>query len=348
MLHATNTHRIGFEKRRRYDAHMTLFAIVLALLLEQARPLNTQTPVYEGVRAWTRWVSRMLDAGQHPYAWVTWLVAVLVPALLAWVVYAVFSTISVVLGFAWMVGVLYLTLGFRQFSFHFTNVRVALESGDERGAREALREWTQDDSQDLSKDGILRQTVTHGVLSAHRHVFGVVVCFVLLAWVGLGPAGAVVYRLAQHVMRRWQDEAINGPSPALQAVAQRAWCALDWLPCRITAMAFAVVGHFEEAVANWRQESGQPGCSNDSVLLAAAAGAMNVRLAPAGLNAAATPVQEPYVVDMAVGGETAQSDANTAVQSLKLAHLSTLVGLVWRSVVLVLVLLLLGTLARFW
>jgi hypothetical protein len=51
---------------------------------------------------------------------------------------------------------------------------------------------------------------------------------------------------------------------------------------------------------------------------------------------------------MAVGGETAQSDANTAVQSLKLAHLSTLVGLVWRSVVLVLVLLLLGTLARFW
>jgi adenosylcobinamide-phosphate synthase len=348
MLHATNTHRIGFEKRRRYDAHMTLFAIVLALLLEQARPLNTQTPVYEGVRAWTRWVSRMLDAGQQPYAWVTWLVAVLVPAVLAWLLYAAFHAISVVLGFAWMVGVLYLTLGFRQFSFHFTNVRVALESGDERGAREALREWTQDDTQDLSKDGVLRQTLTQGVLSAHRHVFGVVVCFVLLAGLGLGPAGAVVYRLAQHVVRRWQDDAHNGPSPALKAVAQRAWCVLDWLPSRITGMAFAVVGHFEEAVANWRQESGQPGCSNDSVLLAAAAGAMNVRLAPAELDAAPTPTQEPQVVDMAVGGDASQPDVGVAAQGLKLAHLSTLVGLVWRSVVLVLVLLLLGTLARFW
>ena len=90
---------------------MTFFAIVFALLLEQARPLNTQTPVYEGVRAWTRWVSRMLDAGQHRYAWVTWVAAVVVPAALSWAVYALFSAMSVVLGFAWLVVVLYFTLG---------------------------------------------------------------------------------------------------------------------------------------------------------------------------------------------------------------------------------------------
>lgn len=324
---------------------MTLIAIVLALLLEQARPLNSQTPVYEGTRAWTRWIRRMLDAGQQPFAWVTWLVAVLLPALISVLVFWLLSAVSVVLGFAWLVGVLYLTLGFRQFSFHFTNVRVALESGDERGAREALGAWTQEDSTDLSKDGILRQTLTHGVLSAHRHVFGVVVCFVLLAWAGLGPAGAVVYRLAQHVMRRWQDDDLNGPSPALQTVAQRAWCFLDWLPSRITSMAFAVVGHFEEAVANWRQESSQPGCSNETVLLAAAAGAMNVRLAPAGIDSANPPL-EPHVVDMLVDSEAPDSAQNAP--SLKLAHLSTLVGLVWRAVLLLLVLLLLGTLARFW
>ena len=108
---------------------MTFFAIVFALLLEQARPLSTQTPVYEGVRAWTRWVSRMLDAGQHRYAWVTWVAAVVVPAALSWAVYALLDSMSVVLGFAWLVTVLYFTLGFRQFSFHFTNVRVALDVG---------------------------------------------------------------------------------------------------------------------------------------------------------------------------------------------------------------------------
>lgn len=327
---------------------MTFFAIVFALLLEQARPLSTQTPVYEGVRAWTRWVSRMLDAGQHRYAWVTWMAAVLVPAALSWAVYALLDSMSVVLGFAWLVAVLYFTLGFRQFSFHFTNVRVALESGDERGAREALREWTQDDTHDLSKDGILRQTLTYGVLSAHRHVFGVVVSFVVLAWLGLGPAGAVLYRLAQHVMRRWQDETITGPSPELQAVAQRCWSVLDWLPARCTAMAFAVVGHFEEAVANWRQESSLPGCSNDSVLLAAAAGAMNVRLAPASLDTSLQAHLEPQVQEGTSSLDSPDATAGSSVQSLKLAHLSTLVGLVWRSVVLWLVLLLLGSLARLW
>lgn len=329
---------------------MTLFAIVLALLLEQARPLTSQTLVFEGIRAWTRWVSRMLDAGQHSYAWTTWVVAVVVPALLSWLVFALFSALSVVLGFAWLVVVLYLTLGFRQFSFHFTNVRVALESGDERGARAALKDWTQDSTQDLTKNGILRQTLTQGVLSAHRHVFGVVVCFVLLAWMGLGPAGAVVYRLAQHVMRRWQDgEALSGPSPALQSVAKRALCVLDWVPARVTSVSFAVVGHFEEAVANWRQESSQPGCSNESVLLAAAAGAMNIRLAPVDLVASDLSETQPVLVEMAadVSGETTPKSTAIA-QDLKLAHLSTLVGLVWRSVVLMLALLLLGTLAHLW
>jgi adenosylcobinamide-phosphate synthase len=296
---------------------MLIVAIVFALLLEQVRPLSIQTPVYEGVRAWSRWVCRMLDAGQHHHAKVAWAVAVLVPALLSWAIYAVLSALSSVLAFVWLVVVLYWTLGFRQFSFHFTNVRVALESGDERGAREALREWTQTDVQDLGKDGILRQTIAYGVLSAHRHVFGVVVSFVVLAWMGLGPAGAVLYRVAQHVMRRWQEGDFQGPSPALQAVAQAAWRAIDWVPSRITALVFAVVGHFEEAVANWRQEAGQPHCSHDTVLLAAAAGALNLNWHAAGDS------------------------------GFKLAHLSSVVGLVWRSVVVWFVLLLLVTLARF-
>lgn len=331
-----------------YDVNMTFLAIFLALLLEQARPLNKQTPVYEGARAWTRWVSRMLDAGQHHYAWITWAVAVVLPAVVAWVIYMVFTAVNVVLGFAWMVGVLYLTLGFRQFSFHFTNVRVALESGDEQGARAFLREWTQDHTQDLSKEGVVRETLTQGVLAAHRHVFGVVVSFVLLAWIGLGPAGAVVYRLGQHVMRRWQEGAISGPSPELQAVASRAWVWLDWLPSRITALAFAVVGHFEEALANWRQEASQPNATNDAVLLAAAAGAMNIRLAPAPLMAAAAVEEvDPHVIDIKTQGAEPLFSRDPS-QGLKLAHLSTLVGLVWRAVVLLMVLLLLGTLARLW
>ena len=45
--------------------------------------------------------------------------------------------------------------------------------------------------------------IEHSLLAAHRHVFGVFFWFVLLSTFGLGPAGAVLYRLAEFVSRYW-------------------------------------------------------------------------------------------------------------------------------------------------
>ena len=53
----------------------------------------------------------------------------------------------------WNVAVLYVTLGFRQFSHHFTGIRDALEVGDEDAARERLAHWQQVDVGDLPRSG---------------------------------------------------------------------------------------------------------------------------------------------------------------------------------------------------
>ena len=121
---------------------MSFFAIFLALVLEQARPLGAHNPVYRGVEAWIAWVTRTLDAGVRHLAWVTWGMATVAPALLALLVHALvdwgMGWFAAVL---WNVALLYVTLGFRQFSHHFTDIRDALEDGDEQKARELLAQW---------------------------------------------------------------------------------------------------------------------------------------------------------------------------------------------------------------
>jgi adenosylcobinamide-phosphate synthase len=314
---------------RRYDAGMSFFAILLALMLDQARPLGRDNPVYEAMRGWARWARQTLDAGQTHHGWLAWWLAVAAPALGAMAVYWALWAIHGLLAFAWMTLALYFTLGFRQFSHHFTAIRVALESGDEAGARAALARWKGADVADGPREEFLRQVIEHSVLAAHRHVFGVLVCFVVFAALGLGPAGAVMYRMAEHLSRRWAAQSADEHSDASRQAARGGWHAVDFLPVRATALAFAVVGNFEEAIANWRQER-MASPSNDGLLLAATAGAMNVRLG--GQSAAA-------------GGPDWPGSDQRAPQ---LAHLASAVGLVWRSVVLWLLLLALGMLARFW
>lgn len=315
---------------------MGFFAILIALLIEQARPLGHDNPVHAGMRDWTRWVRRSLDAGAHPQGWVAWSVAVGVPTL---GVALVHGLLDALLGgwaaFICTVVVLYLCVGFRQFSHHFTDIRDALESGDETAARDALARWQRVDVQSLARDELLRHVIEHSVLAAHRHVFGVWLCFLVFGFLGLGPAGAVFYRLAEFLARDWAARDDTTPSPALNQAAERAWRLIDHIPARATALGFAVVGNFEDAVANWRQDAARFPQPNNGVLLAAASGALNVRLGG-----------QPLGEDVPLLGEGEEAP-RTDGRVPQLAHLGSVVGLIWRSVVLWMLLLALLMLARF-
>ena len=237
--------------------------------------------------------------------------------------------ISSFLAFAWTVAVLYVTLGFRQFSHHFSQIRRSLAEGDERCAREQLAAWLRVDASSLPRAELLRQVIEQSVLAAHRHVFGVFVCFTAFWVIGLGPAGAVVYRLAEYLSRNWRARPDGTPSQPLRDAAATAWRWIDHVPARVTALGFAVVGNFEEAVGSWRADAERFAPGSDGVVLAATSGAMNVRLTP----------QEP-------GAEVPDETDPGARPEPQLAHLGSAVGLVWRAVVLWMLLLALLTLAR--
>ena len=326
---------------------MSFFAILFALLIEQVRPLGRHNAIHAGLRGWARWVSKNFDAGKPHHGWVAWTLAVIVPSVLAvGVHWALARFLGWPFAVLWSVAVLYVTLGFRQFSHHFTNIRDALDAGDEPRARELLAQWQQADASELPRREIVRHVIEYSVLAAHRHVFGVLAWFSVLAAFGFGPAGAVLYRMSEFVSRYWQHRSLaqlQPASPALQSAAARAWAAVDWLPARITALAFAVVGSFEEAIDCWRNYAQRFPNDNDGVILAATSGAVNVRLGGEALKTAFSPGPSQGFPS---GGEGMADTESTPGREAEPAHLRSIVGLVWRSVVLWMVLLALLTLAR--
>ncbi|KAF1046080.1 CobD/CbiB family protein [Xylophilus sp.] len=323
---------------------MSFFAILLALLIEQVRPLARNNPIHAGLRAWALSVSRNFDAGRPHHGWVAWTLAVAVPAIAVQAVYALlFWGIGWPAAVLWSVAVLYITLGFRQFSHHFTGIRDALEEGDEYRARELLAQWQQVEVADLPRSEVVRHVVEYSVLAAHRHVFGVLAWFSVLAVFGLGPAGAVFYRMAEFVSRYWKYKDHTRSQPAsfsLQRAAAQAWTVIDWLPARMTALCFAVVGSFEEAIDGWRFHVQHFPNDNDGVILAATSGAIGMRLGGEALRASYAPsTVEGFPIEAGDG-------ASTPGREPEVSHLRSVVGLVWRSVVVWMVLLALLTLAR--
>ena len=314
---------------------MSFAAILIALLLEQARPLAPGNGVHLGMRAWVRGAVKYLDAGDRHHAWLTWGVAVGLPSAISFAMYWwLNSQVGWLAGILWSVAVLYATLGFRQFSHHFTAIRDALESGDEQQARTLLAHWKQIDVASLPRSEIIRHVIEHSILAAHRHVFGVLGWFSVLAMLGLGPLGAVLYRLAEFVPRYWANQHQRHLTPIsakLITFSNQAWYCIDWVPARMTAIGFAIVGSFEEAIDAWRAYLQREGdaVQNDSVIIAASSGAVNLRLG-------GEPVQS----------EEAMAAASAPRQEPGQGHLRSIVGLVWRSVVLWMVLLALLTLAR--
>jgi adenosylcobinamide-phosphate synthase len=326
---------------------MSFLAVLLALLLEQVKPLPRGNVVHDALTGWIAGVTRNFDAGKDHHAWIVWSITVLVPTVACAAIYLALAQFRLGLSFAFDVAVLYLTLGFRQFSHYFTDIRAALERGDEIEARRLLAEWRHLDASELPAAEFLRHLIEHSLLAAHRHVFGVFFWFVLLSTLGLGPAGAVLYRLAEFVGRYWSyrgGSAGIAVNERLGELALRVFQMLDHVPARLTASGFAVVGNFEEAVNCWRRDAGLWRHDNEGVILAAAAGAVGIRLG--GGSAPGLTPDRAKTFDAGALPGSAAAEGSTPGETPQLGHLRSIVALVWRSVVLWMLLLALLSLAN--
>ena len=299
---------------------MSVLAIVIALLLEQWRPLDSRRFLQPVLEAWAAWLEQAFNGGERSHGMVAWLVAVLPPVAAAIVIHHLLASVHFLLAAAFNVAALYFTLGFRQFSHHFTELQLAVKSGDMERARALLEEWRGASGVVRTREEVIRLAIEEALIASHRHVFGVLLWYLILP----GPSGAILYRLAAYLAARWK------PLGAFGDFAQRAFHVLEWPAVRLTAVAFAVVGDFEDAVYCWRTQARGWADPDAGIVLAAGAGAMGVRLG--------MPVQD-------VEGMQPRPELGVG-EPAEGPFLDSTVGMLWRAVVVWIFVLLLVTVAR--
>lgn len=336
---------------------MTFLALLIALLLEQAHPLRANNPL----QLWIIQRLEQLGAGACEQGRSPWLVygsVVGASALGVWGLVFLLGLVHPLLELLATVAVLYFIFGFRQFSHAFSRIQAFLRQDQLPEARAELARWTNEIHADpvarmAATEGdasaVARETIRLSLVSAQRHVFGVMFWFVVLP----GPTGAVAYWMSIQLMRAWRQYAQPGhrtlafrgsaePSdsevppmrPSLDfmdgcphAVAVRAYRYIDWLPVRVTAVVLAVAGNFEDSMAMWRSRAGSsPDAFDDEdrVLVAAGAGALGIRLSVP---------DAPNLYDLSDDVDL-PSDAEPDLDEAQPGSMASAVGLVWRAVIL--------------
>ena len=308
---------------------MSLFALIFALLLEQLHPLSSRKYLYGWLSGYVQFFQQQFNAGEHQHGRIAWLVAVLPLVAGVVVAYGLLYRVHPILAWAFNVLVLYLTMGFRQFSHYFTDIHLALRTEKLDEARDLLTRWRGKSSHELNAEEVARVTIEQALIASHRNVFGVIVWFVLFSVLGLGgAAGALLYRLGQFLCTHWGGDE-KPETDRFGRFARQAFYILEWLPIRLTAVTFAIVGNFEDTIHCWRTQAESWPDSEAGILLASGAGALGVRLGKPIL-------QDGVLVDREELGTGEDADTD---------FMQSAVGLVWRSVVFWMILILLMTLA---
>ena len=101
------------------------------------------------------------------------------------------------------------------------------------------------------------------VLMAHEHLFAVVFWFVLL-----GPAGALLYHslsVYQQYTKRYHSELLGW-----ETAIHWTHFAMGWIPARLTALFFGLVGNFETGFHAWRKMALDPHVDSESLVITCA------------------------------------------------------------------------------
>jgi adenosylcobinamide-phosphate synthase len=303
---------------------MSFFSLVAMLLLEHFRPLDQRIQLYVYFARYGNFLERHFNAGRYRYGVLAWSLGILPIVLALGIIYFFLYRVSFLLAMLFNVGVLYLTLGCSQFTQSAGKVVQALRADDIDAARAIVGDWEGNSVAQFKANALTRVALEKLLLCAHRQFFGVFFWFVLL-----GPAGALLYRLAQILSQKWgaldhHEYGRFGMFP------DSAFMVLDWIPLRLTAASFAVVGNFEDAIRCWQEQALHWINKSHGIILASGAGALGVILGqPLEVDG-----QIKYRPDLGLGDE---ADAD---------YLESAISMIWRSIALWLGLLLLITIVK--
>jgi adenosylcobinamide-phosphate synthase len=163
---------------------------------------------------------------------------------------------------------LYFAIGHKSLHQHAQAVLNALQAGDEAGAKIAASMMVSRDSSALEA---IPATVESVLENGNDGVFGALFWFFIL-----GGTGALLFRLVNTLDAMWGYK--NQRFLYFGWAAARLDDVLDYLPARLTALTYAVLGETQQALHCWREQAPTWDSPNAGPVMSAGAGALNVKL----------------------------------------------------------------------
>lgn len=313
---------------------MIFFSLFCALLIDHFRPAKAGDFLSGSVRLVAGRIRKWCDTDRSHHAAIGWIMVVVLFTLPVLAVYWICLTVHPFFGLLWNILILYLCMGFRHYNHYFTSIQMALLNGENPKARNLLARWCHGEVEHVGDAEIVPLVIEKSLITVLKDVFGVIFWFAL----PLGPAGAVFYRVAAGLRKYWCDG--NSGNNSFSRFAGKMFFRVNWIPVRLLAASFAVVGNFEGAVYGWQNEASRWKNSNTGVLLASAGGAMGI-----GLDVAVTGGEPEMNQDLASGSFMTDEPFPLYRRPPAVRFLQSMLGLIWRTLLLWLVLLFLFTMA---
>jgi len=166
---------------------------------------------------------------------------------------------------------LYFALGARSLSEHAAAVAEPLAAGDIAAARSRVALIVSRETAGMDADAVSRAAVESVLENGADAVFATLFWFAIA-----GGAGAVAHRLVNTLDAMWGDR--TDRYRFFGWAAARLDDALNWLPARLTALTYAMLGRTRGALACWRDQAPAWYSPNAGPVMAAGAGALGVTL----------------------------------------------------------------------
>ncbi|MEX2164953.1 MAG: regulatory signaling modulator protein AmpE [Sulfuricaulis sp.] len=247
-----------------------LIAVLLALTLDYLIPDRQGIKPFAWYRDWAESIEERFNGGKRVHGIGAVALAILPILAGVAVIHYILGELGWILQFIFNVIVLYVCVDVSRLSKTANAVSMALESGDADEANEQLQVLTGKSTTDVNETEIARAAVEGVLKQGNTLIISPIFWFILL-----GPFGAVLQRLSSILDSLWGHR--------YERFAEFGWAAarfddvLGWVPARITALSYALMGSFEDALHCWRKRVGVWSDINSGPLLASGFGAMHMQ-----------------------------------------------------------------------
>ncbi|MDO8437705.1 MAG: adenosylcobinamide-phosphate synthase CbiB [Nitrosomonadaceae bacterium] len=218
-------------------------------------------------------LERKLNQGGHKY-WMgalAWILAVLPLVLIAYWIICWSAALELWIGVGIHAALLYFSLGLRSLCDHTLPIERALTQNNLAQARCLTARIVSRDTAHAEAPELAKASVESLLENGNDAVFGTLFWFMVA-----GGAGALLFRLANTLDAMWGYRTPR--YHAFGCVAARIDDALNWIPARLTALSYALLGNTRQALRCWHTQAPHWSSPNAGPVMAAGAGALGLTL----------------------------------------------------------------------